>query len=206
MKKNYLLGLLIMAIQVLSFAQTSHIITTSGFTFTPDSVNARVGDTIIFNVNFSAHPLQQVASTTWSANQSTPLAGGFSATSGTTFSVVMTQPGVAYYVCTMHVSSFGMKGRIFVSPANGIEKITPTASLIYPNPSGGQLHFISAASGHLSYAITDMLGKVILKDSQYANAQDRVTVDVADIAEGNYILSVSHADGSVSQNKIILKY
>jgi plastocyanin len=206
MKKIYLLAILIMALQAMASAQATHTITTSGFTFSPDSVSATVGDTIIFNVNFSTHPLRQVSSATWAANLPTQLSGGFSASSGSTFRVVMTQPGVIYYVCAMHVASSGMKGRIFVSAANGIENITSVAALPYPNPSNRQLHLIPASSGDFSYTITDMLGQTILHGSEYTTAQSLVTVDVSAIADGNYILSMTGADGIVSKNKIDIRH
>ncbi len=206
MKKLYLFGVLLLALQAAVSAQTSHIITTSGFTFTPDSVRANVGDTIIFNVNFSMHPLQEVSSTTWAANQATPLPGGFSASSGTTFSVVMTQAGIRYYVCTMHVASFGMKGRIFVNGSNEIENIPAIVTLPYPNPAAQQIHLVPASSGEFAYTIYDMLGQPVLQGSQYTTAQNMVSIDVSAIAEGNYILSMTNADGQVSKSKIDIRH
>jgi plastocyanin len=206
MKKIYLFAVLIMALQTIASA-TTHTITTSGFAFSPDSINANVGDTIIFNVAFGTHPLQQVSSTTWAANGTTPLSGGFSATSGTTFSVVMTQAqvGVVYYVCTNHVASFGMKGRIFVSAVNGIENIPTISAQPYPNPANQQLHLVTASSGYFSYTITDMLGQTVLQGSEYALAQSAVTVNVSTVPEGNYILSTTNAEGLVSKSKIDIR-
>ena len=128
MNKIYLLFALICLLPLGSSAQTTHTITTSGFTFSPDSVAAHVGDQIIFNVDFSMHPLQEVSASTWAANQSTPLPGGFSASSGTTLTVTMSAVATRYYVCTVHVG-LGMKGRIFMSAANGIEAIPSVSAL-----------------------------------------------------------------------------
>ena len=205
MKKIHLLIILTVALQAFAFAQTSHIITTSGFTFSPDSIHANVGDTIIFNVNFGTHPLQQVSSTTWSANQATPLSGGFAATSGTTFSVVMTQLGTVYYVCSMHVS-LGMKGRIFVSGLNGINDMASAGTMPYPNPADQQLHIDLASSGYFSYTITDLTGRAILQGGEYATAQRSVAVDVSDISIGNYILSVTNAEGITNRSKISIRH
>lgn len=205
MKKIYLFLILTLALQTFASAYTSHTITTSGLTFSPDSIQANVGDTIIFNVNFATHPLQQVSSTTWAADQATPLAGGFSATSGTTFSVVMTQPGTVYYVCTMHVS-LGMKGRIFVSGMNGVNDIVSTTTMAYPNPADQLLHIDPASSGYFSYTITDLSGRDVLQGKEYQPAQSSLAVNISDIATGNYILSVTDADGITKRSKICIRH
>jgi plastocyanin len=205
MKKIYLLTIMMIALQAWASA-TTHTITTSGFAFTPDSINANVGDTIIFNVAFGTHPLQQVSSGTWAANGTTPLSGGFSASSGSTFSVVMTQAdiGVVYYVCTQHVSTFGMKGRIFVTGSNGIANIPSAAVVPYPNPANKQMYFVPASFGFTSYRVTDMLGRTVLEGGDCA--QGKETIDVSTLPEGQYILLMTDATGQVSKGKVDVRH
>lgn len=207
MKKIYLLIILIVALQAIASA-TTHTITTSGFAFAPDSINANVGDTVIFNVNFSVHTVQQVSSATWAANGTTPLSGGFANSSGSTYQVVMTQAdvGVIYYVCTIHVASTQMKGRIFVAGGTGIENIPSAAALPYPNPADKQLNLLTTSTGNISYTITDLLGQTIRKGIEFATAQGTLTVDVSTIPDGNYILSMTNAEGIASKNKIDIRH
>ena len=207
MKKIYLLSILFACFHLLSIAQTTYTITTAqgAFAFTPDSIMTNVGDQVVFNVDFTMHPLQEVSAATWAANGATPLAGGFSANTGSTISITMTQPGIRYYVCTFH-NGFGMKGRIFVSSANGIEVIPSLVSLPYPNPASHLLHIISVIDGDLDYAITDMLGQDIMHSSQFSTAGNPVSIDMSDIAEGSYILTVTNVDGSVNKNRISIRH
>ena len=206
MKKIQLISIIITAFQTLTFAQASHIITTSGYTFVPNTVNANVGDTIIFNVDFSMHPLQQVSSATWAADQSTALAGGFSNSTGNSYSVIMTQPGTVYYVCKMHVASHGMKGQISVAGSNGVDNVPSATTLIYPNPADKQLSISPGSHGYFTFSIIDMFGRTVSESSAYAGAKDVFVANVSAIAEGDYILIVNTLDGKTSRSKIAIRH
>ena len=201
----YLLAVLALALQANTFAQTSYTITTSGLTYTPAFVNANVGDTIIWNVDFSMHPLQQVSSASWAADLATPLAGGFSNPAGTTYRVIMTQADTVYYVCRMHVS-YGMKGRIAVAASSGINNILSDASHPFPNPADRVLNFTPASTGYFSYTVTDMSGQIVKKGSKYATPQNIISIDVSAVAEGNYIFSLSDANGPVSKSSVSIRH
>ncbi len=205
MKKIHFLAVLILASQTIASAQTSYIITTSGLTFTPNTINANVGDTIIYNVDFSMHPLQQVSSATWAADQSTPLAGGFSNTTGTTYRVVLTQPDTVFYVCRMHVS-YGMKGRIFVSAATGIDNVSSISAPPFPNPADQQLSITPNSSGDFSFTLTDMKGQVIMIGSKYAGPQNPITLDVSAITEGSYMFAMTNSNGVMRESKIEIRH
>ena len=207
MKKIHLLSILLIVMQIVSNAQTTHTITNPGgaLSFSPDSLAAYVGDQVVFNLNFSMHPLQEVSASTWASFGSTPLAGGFSANSGNTVTITMTQPGIRYYVCAVHVAA-GMRGRIFVYQPSGIEAMPSLVSLPYPNPARHMLHIIPISGCDLTYTITDILGKEVLHNSQYNASGNPVSIDVSDIAEGSYVLSVTNADGSVSKNRINISH
>jgi len=85
----------------------------AGWGYVPSTLSANVGDTINISANTS-HPLIQVDSSTWQANGTTPLNGGWG-TKTTDYSFVITQAEDIYYVCQFHVSSMNMKGMISVS-------------------------------------------------------------------------------------------
>ncbi len=198
MKSIYTLIILVFCGSVKISAQT---ITTSGFSYSPNTLNVHVGDQVTFNCDFSMHPLQEVDAATWTSNGSTPLNGGFSASSGTTLTVPMTQVGTRYYVCTVHVSS-GMKGRIFVTSPSGIEAISSVAASTYPNPVSNQLHIIVGRETDLHYTLTDMTGRTALVADQHVGAQGMLTVDVSGVADGAYILQAISADGTTSVSRV----
>ena len=205
MKKIHFLAVLVLALQAIASAQASYIITTSGLTFTPSTINANVGDTIIYNVDFSMHPLQQVSSATWAADQSTPLAGGFSNTTGTTYKVILTQPDTIYYVCRMHIS-YGMKGRIFVSPTTGIDNISSISSAPFPNPADQQLSITPISIDNFSFTLTDMKGQVIMVGAKYAGPQNPITMDVSAIADGSYMFALTNSKSVMRESKIEIKH
>ncbi len=94
-------------------ASSSLKISTSGMKFTPETLNAKVGDTITFVIG-TAHLATRVDEAAWNANKAASN-GGFNFKSGTyTYVVQPSDVGTIYYVCPPHVS-FGMKGKIIVT-------------------------------------------------------------------------------------------
>ena len=119
-----------------AFASTVTI-TNSGFTFSPDDVTINAGDTVVFQLGGS-HNAIDVSQSTWLADGNTPLPGfsvGFGGGEVTGLSA-----GIHYYVCGPH-ASVGMKGKITVTPASGIEDelANPVLFDCYPNPTNGIL-------------------------------------------------------------------
>lgn len=90
-----------------------HVVTASGFTFSPPVLDAVVGDTVVFSISL-LHNALQVSESTWNVNGDLALPGGFSIPFGGG-SVVMADTGTHYYICEAHIAS-GMKGRIVVAP------------------------------------------------------------------------------------------
>ena len=121
---------LFVAYQTVSAANINIVIVNTSYS--PASVNATVGDVVTIQANAS-HPLVQVDQTTWNANGSTPMSGGWG-TMTTDHTFTITTTGDIYYVCSAHVG-MGMKGMITVS-ASGISQVTAAAYSInlYPNP------------------------------------------------------------------------
>ncbi|MBI1286159.1 MAG: T9SS type A sorting domain-containing protein [Flavobacteriales bacterium] len=132
MKKIYTILFVFIAFSVNSVFATSYTINISGLTYTPATLNAVVGDEITIQATGN-HPLVQVSQTTWDADGTTQLSGGFGPeTSDYTFTITSTDD--IYYVCMNHVS-LGMKGKIIVSAATGIVDAARGVSLqVFPNP------------------------------------------------------------------------
>lgn len=121
---------------------TTSTIVNSGYTFSPDSVTITSGDSINF-VLASIHNTVEVSQTTWAANGTTPLSGGFSTPfGGGIVTPAKLTAGTHYYVCGAH-ASMGMKGVIIVQgTSTGItENQLQTGISVYPNPTSDQVQF-----------------------------------------------------------------
>lgn len=118
-------------------SSTTIVIKNTGFVFTPSSQNAKLGDTVDFQLTPDMNAVE-VSKATYDAS-GTASNGGFQAPFGGG-KVVMKTLGTLYYVCTPH-ASFGMKGTIdvtsvappaasmpFISKLSGIQEEFPVLS------------------------------------------------------------------------------
>ena len=89
---------------------------TAGFTYTPVSTTAKVGQPIIWRGDFATHPLEST-SNLWTMVQT-----------GTEFTHTFTTPGTYTYFCHAHgTATTGMKGQIVVTADGATQStITPT--------------------------------------------------------------------------------
>jgi plastocyanin len=134
MKKLLLVCIFMVCIVATGFATQHTVTSTANFTFSPDSINIEVGDTVVFSLA-SFHNAVQVDKATWDANGTTPLVGGFSLPLGGG-TVHFTAEGKVYYVCTPHAFR-GMKGVIVVgsvTPVTNINNESPFVN-VFPNPA-----------------------------------------------------------------------
>jgi plastocyanin len=119
-----------------------HTIANAGSTFSPNTISIFAGDTVVFTLA-TLHNAVEVAQSTWNANGTTALPGGFSVPfgGGTT---VLNAIGTHYFVCSNH-GAFGMKGIITVSAAP-------------PPPNTITLNSIADQDGQANTS-TDRIGK-----------------------------------------------
>lgn len=108
---------------------TTHTVSNSGNTFTPDAITVMVGDTINFTIA-AMHDVVEVDMAEYMSNGNTPLSGGFSLPfGGGQLIATAGMAGMHYYVCTPH-AALGMKGTIDVQappPATGTPILTMLA-------------------------------------------------------------------------------
>ncbi|MGZ3862147.1 MAG: T9SS type A sorting domain-containing protein [Bacteroidia bacterium] len=129
-KSTFKLMLLMFFVCNFMFA-TKYTIVTSGFTYSPATVNATVGDTISIAAT-SLHPLVMVSQADWNTNTPTPVSGWTNKTS--TYTFVITVAADIYYGCANHMSTSGMKGMISVASA-GITSANVNYGIgLFPNP------------------------------------------------------------------------
>lgn len=192
--KKLLLSTLLIGGAMFSSQATTHLITISGFTFSPATVTANVGDTVAWVIT-GVHTATEVDNATWTANGNTPLSGGFNFNAASTSSlsswIVCTSAGTRYYVCSPH-ASMGMKGQI--NTAVGVEDIKNDISLnIYPNPVTETLNLTvnNAPDAPVSLEIVNVLGKKVidLGGKQVLSNETR-RIDVTALPRGVYFLNI----------------
>ena len=202
MKNNFaILAFLCFAVSS-TFAQTTHTVVSSGLSYVPATLAVNVGDQVKFNSSFASHPLREVSQATWNANGTTALAGGFSVTTGTTFTVPITTATDRYYVCAVHAGA-GMKGKITVTVV-GTNKVAPSKMTTYPMPAAHLLHIATPYIGNITYTLTDLQGKAVLEGAATAVTNEFVTVDVSAIANGYYFLVVQNDQKAIDTQKIMI--
>lgn len=176
---------------------TIHTITISGFTFSPATTTAMVGDTVAW-VLTGVHTATEVSSATWTANGNTPLSGGFnfnaaSTTSATSW-IQVTAPGTRYFVCSPHVSSMHMKGQINVSGTTGIEEQTQTVAFnLYPNPASDfvNLNVSGADNEMVTIDVLNLLGsKVMDLGGKQPLMNGAKRIDISALPKGVYFLNI----------------
>lgn len=203
MKTIILSFITVLVVSFISFSKT-YTITNSGYTFVPDSIAINVGDTVDFSLA-SIHNAREVDQATWNADGTTSN-GGFDTPNGGGI-VVLTQPGIYYYVCKYH-ASLGMKGIIVVNAATGVNSETSSLpqnySLMqnYPNPFNPttEISYALPYASKITLSIYDLTGKEItrLVNNTESAGYHSVNFNAADLASGIYFYRIEAVavDGS----------
>ena len=176
--------------------QQIFVIGTSGFTFSPANVIVNQGDIVRFNVT-DGHPVIQVSQSTWNANGTTALPGGFSFPLGSG-DFTATTPGTFYYVCGNH-ASLGMKGTITV---NGVSAISDSQIKdeinIFPNPAENFVIFQN--NGRLStpeIQIVDFMGRMVKVFQEPLILNEQVRLNIDNLKSGMYFIVVKTERGTI---------
>jgi plastocyanin len=191
----------ILPIVVLSFLSlfvraTNYNIGISGNAYNPVEITVKVGDQITISAS-SFHPLVQVSQATWDAKGKTPVEGGWG-TKTANYTFTVTEVGIIYFVCSVHVAEFGMRGKITVEPATGIDNATsPVVGLsVYPNPARTNvtLSYVSNENSEIAvriFNITGQLEKELFTRLSVSTGETKVNFDVSELQNGMYFLEVT---------------
>lgn len=200
--KKLFVTLLVMYTVVTLNAQQTTVITNSGFAFSPDAVTVNQGDIVRFTLSAS-HPVLEVSQSTWNADGTTALPGGFSFPSGVG-DYTATTPGVHYFVCTNHVASNNMKGTITVNMVTGINDIqVENTGKIYPNPARDFIIYqTSRKSPVQEIRILDMTSRLVEILQKPFVLDDQVRIDVSSLSRGIYFIIVKSENGIISKKFI----
>jgi len=182
---------------------TDWTVTNSGFTFSPATLTITVGDRVIFNIA-GTHNVLEVSQTTWNANGTAPLSGGFQLPfGGGTLSSSDLPVGTHYYVCQPHASS-GMKGRIIVEDnITGVDDIQlDEVFTISPNPFNGKFELKIGESQFMENSKLEIYNIQGKKVFQTAITDPKSIIDLSDFSKGIYLAKV-YVDQSVITKKIL---
>ena len=203
MKKAILSTLIVMMTIIRIQAQTNDTIKDNGFAFSPAEITANAGDTVVF-VGSDFHPVLEVSEATWTNKGTTPLEGGFNFPSGSG-KIKLTEAGVYYYVCTAHVASDDMKGKITVIAPSAIPDIPGNAiASVYPVPLTGStlyISFRSQAQKNLSVSVFDLAGN-LRTSSSGSTSNGLYSVDCTSLPKGLFLIKLS-SDNRDSYTKFV---
>jgi plastocyanin len=208
MKRFYITSVFLMA-SVILVLSNDYTVMITGYSYSPLTLTVVNGDHVTIEAS-SMHPLVQVDKSTWESNGTTPLAGGWgSKTSNYTFTAAPAD--TIYYVCSNHVASHGMKGKIIIQQATGIinEASDMQGFTIYPNPADSKisLHLNIPASPELTLSIFNINGELvkILSPSNLSFGTYDYPADVSDIQNGIYFFVIRNKEKQYSRKFIIAR-
>lgn len=178
----------------------SYVISTSGLSYNPATLNANVGDEITIQAS-ATHPLRQVSEETWNANGATQLPGGFGLETST-YTFTITAAEDIYYVCTNHVAS-GMKGKIVVSIGTGISTAAQVTALqVFPNPVVGGDFTIKGNGFELDNSKVEIYSAngQLVSSINLSGAQQELHVS---LANGVYTAVIVKDDKAITRKRLV---
>jgi plastocyanin len=206
MKKTLLLILILFAVNSISFG-TTRIITVQDFNFSPISLNANVGDTIVWQWVSGVHT---TTSTTVPASASTwdqPITS-----TNTSYSYKITVAGTYNYQCTRH-AAMNMVGSIISTPSS-VSQIGTTVTSFelkqnYPNPFNPttNINFSIPKSELVKISIYNVIGQevnVILNENLNAGIYS-VKFDASQMSSGIYFYKISAGEFIDIKRMVLMK-
>lgn len=174
---------------------TIHTVNILGFTYTPATTNAFVGDTVVIEATGN-HPLVQVDLATWTANGNTPMGGGWG-TKTSPYQFVITGLGDIYFVCQNHVASMGMKGKIAVTAPTGLNELAIGSAIsVFPNPAVNGIFTVNTGENApvaLSLQVFNTAGQLAEKYTLNKGVNSLTT----QLPAGAYFYTISNGSNAV---------
>lgn len=199
--KKQLLTIISIAFTLHAFA-TQVIISNSGNNYTPANVTISLGDTVLFATTLS-HNAREVSQTTYAANDTTALPGGFETPYGGGM-VIPTSAGVYYFVCVPHVQMHQMKGTITVNTV-GIENNKSITLQIMQSVAEQYLKLMvtGGSTGQMDIEMLNLSGQIVKTIHLTLTGEETsAIVQVGDMPKGVYMIRWSY--GNVNKAKKII--
>jgi len=196
--------ILLFSIALLSLplvAQTTHNVSASGMSFTPNSLTIDVGDSVVFTNMGGTHNVNGTT-TTFPSNPAS--FGNAVGGAGWVYGFKFTVAGTYAYQCDVHAP--GMAGTINVVAPNGITEKAATAYSIYPNPANAFLNVkidagLLSENSNVSIALFDLTGKQV---ARVENVRNQVTsLSLEDLESGIYFCSIYDGGKLIVTEKIV---
>lgn len=169
-------------------AQATHELSNTGFTFNPAEITIAAGDSIHL-VLTGPHTCTQVDQAAWDAEQNIPN-GGFDYLTGE-HTFALNDAGTYYYVCSNHIATMGMKGKIIVEDGSGIKEAARHGTLhLSPNPARHTVRIDGFEPGQ-TVQVLDATLKLALEARPDADG----VLDISSLQAGNYSVSVHDVKG-----------
>lgn len=185
--KRIITPVLFFVLVLVSFSAKAgkHTITVGDFAFSPSTLSLPLGDTVIYQWVTGSHTTTSTnipsGATTWDS----PLNS-----SATTFMYVPAVTGTYNYKCTPH-ESMGMVGTFDVTNPTNVPAVPPTVNqlIISPNPASSVIT-VNSGLKDASVQLYDAVGRFIKQLNVSGSGAGQMTVNVADVATGVYILKI----------------
>jgi plastocyanin len=184
-------------------AQVKDTIKDDGFAFSPAELTVTTLDTVVFSGS-DFHPVLEVSEATWTNKGTTALPGGFDFPSGSG-KIRFSAPGTHFYICTNHIVSHDMKGKIIVTAVTAVPDVSGSDILsIYPVPLTENtlfVHFRNPVQNHVSVFIYDIAGKLRFS-SAGATTNGNYEIDCSSLPKGIFLMKLS-ANGGDTYSKFV---
>ncbi|MBI2721803.1 MAG: T9SS type A sorting domain-containing protein [Bacteroidetes bacterium] len=188
----------------------SYTITIIGTSYSPATLTVNVGDvvTLIATPN---HPTNEVDQTTWNANGTATVSGGWGI-QASAYTFTVSNLGNIYYVCQNHVS-MGMKGVISVANPNGlVQSFSNIQNLsVFPNPASEKLSisYNILRAANMSFKLYSVTGReVAVLSADLATITGEITLDLllpTGLSNGIYILHIVSHSKTETKKILVLK-
>ena len=180
-------------------AQTTYIINTGSYYYTPSSLTIDVGDSVIWINDGGYHDVNGNINSITNQPFNNPVTFDSPATStvgAVIFAYKFTVPGTYNYDCSVYGhASQGMVGVIIVDTILSIKQKTNFIN-IYPNPTNENITIsIDNFNGNIQIEVYDLIGNKL-------QSTNETTISLQDCANGIYLLKVSYGD-RVQEVKVI---
>lgn len=193
-------GLLILAAICCFITRSSatvRIVNVSDFAFTPSSLTAHPGDTILWVWVSGSHTSVSSAIPTGAAAWNGTLNSTF-----TSYMYVPTILGTYNYYCSLHptmmTADFTVVSSTGIDQTSAVEPVT-----VFPNPANGMLFIRLGNPAVLAdVTVTDITGKEVV--SRQFNALKETGINMEGIPSGTYFLRVMQA-GNVYRTKVAIQ-
>jgi plastocyanin len=197
MKKILLLSFAFLSVQLV--AQTTHNVTASGMSFSPNSLTIEIGDSVVFTNTGGSH---NVNGTQVSFPANPESFGNTIGPAGWVYGFKFTVEGTYSYKCDVH--GVGMSGTITVVDPAGIEEKPELSYSIYPNPANAILNVNidpKSLSDNMSIVLYDLTGKQVTRIENVRNQVTALSLD--NLVTGIYFCSIYDGGELLVTEKVV---